>query len=63
MGQANQRGSYEVRKAQAIERNVKLVAHLQATGNKKGLAALHVLGPRKLATNMVMAGMLYEKGI
>lgn len=63
MGAAKQRGTYEMRKAEAEERNAKLVAHLQATGNKKGLAALHVLGPRKLATRMVAAQMLYEKEI
>lgn len=61
MGRANKRGTYEERVALAKERNARLVAHIQATGNKKALAALHVLGPRKLATQMVAAQMLYER--
>jgi hypothetical protein len=61
MGQARKRGCYEVRVALALERNQKLVAHIQSTGNKKALAALHVLGPKRLATRLVAAGMLYEQ--
>lgn len=50
MGQANRRGTFEERKAQAIARQQQLIAK----ANEQGLAKAQVYHPRRATYNKVM---------